>query len=40
MLYAIRHFTCYRYSQAVWLSMMEVRMHPRSEGNQRCFHSG
>ena len=21
----------------VWQSMMEVRMHPRSEGNQRCF---
>jgi transglutaminase-like putative cysteine protease len=38
MFYAIRHFTCYRYSQAVWLSMMEVRMHPkRSEGNQHCF---
>src|SRR5579864_8644911 len=37
MFYAIRHFTRYRYSQAVWQSMMEVRMHPRSEGNQRCF---
>ena len=37
MLYAIRHFTRYRYSHAVWQSMMEVRMHPRSEGNQRCF---
>jgi transglutaminase-like putative cysteine protease len=37
MLYAIRHFTCYRYSHSVWQSMMEVRMHPRSEGNQRCF---
>jgi transglutaminase-like putative cysteine protease len=37
MFYAIRHFTRYRYSRTVWQSMMEVRMHPRSEGNQRCF---
>jgi len=37
MFYAIRHFTSYRYSRSVWQSMMEVRMHPRSEGNQRCF---
>jgi transglutaminase-like putative cysteine protease len=37
MFYAIRHFTRYRYSSSVWQSMMEVRMHPRSEGNQRCF---
>jgi transglutaminase-like putative cysteine protease len=37
MLYAIRHFTRYRYSHAVWQSMMEVRMHPISEDNQRCF---
>ena len=37
MLYAIRHFTRYRYSHFVCQSMMEVRMHPRSEGNQRCF---
>ena len=37
MFYAIRHFTRYRYSHYVWQSMMEVRMHPRSEGNQRCF---
>jgi transglutaminase-like putative cysteine protease len=37
MFYAIRHFTRYRYSRSVWQSMMEVRMHPRSEGNQRCF---
>jgi transglutaminase-like putative cysteine protease len=37
MLYAIRHLTRYRYSHFVWQSMMEVRMHPRSEGNQRCF---
>src|ERR1700686_4901254 len=37
MFYAIRHFTSYRYSHFVWQSMMEVRMHPRSESNQRCF---
>ena len=37
MFYAIRHFTRYRYSHSVWQSMMEVRMHPSSEGNQRCF---
>jgi transglutaminase-like putative cysteine protease len=37
MFYAIRHFTRYRYSRSVWQSMMEVRMHPRSEGKQRCF---
>ena len=37
MFYAIRHFTRYRYSRLVWQSMMEVRMHPRSEGKQRCF---
>jgi transglutaminase-like putative cysteine protease len=37
MFYAIRHFTRYRYSSPVWQSMMEVRMHPRSEGTQRCF---
>src|ERR1700730_16779776 len=37
MFYAIRHFTQYRYSRPVWQSMMEVRMHPRSENLQRCF---
>jgi transglutaminase-like putative cysteine protease len=37
MFYAIRHFTRYRYSRPVWESVMEVRMHPRSEQMQRCF---
>jgi transglutaminase-like putative cysteine protease len=37
MFYAIRHFTRYRYSKPVWQSVMEVRMHPRSEHTQRCF---
>ncbi len=37
MFYAIRHFTRYRYSRPVWQSLMEIRMHPRSESTQRCF---
>ena len=37
MFYAIRHLTRYRYNRPVWQSMMEVRMHPRSETKQRCF---
>lgn len=37
MFYAIRHLTRYRYSSPVWQSMLEVRMHPRSENRQRCF---
>lgn len=37
MYYAVRHFTRYRYSRPVWQSVMELRMHPRSEHGQRCF---
>ncbi len=37
MVYSIRHFNRYRYSKPVSQSTMEVRMHPRSENNQRCF---
>ena len=37
MFYAIRHFTRYRYTRPMWQSMLEVRMHPRSENYQRCF---
>jgi len=37
MFYAIRHFTRFRYSHPVSQSVMEVRMHPRSEQRQRCF---
>jgi transglutaminase-like putative cysteine protease len=37
MFYAIRHLTRYRYSRQVWQSIMEVRMHPRTETSQRCF---
>ena len=37
MFYAVRHLTRYRYSRPVWQSIMEVRMHPRTEHGQRCF---
>ena len=37
MFYAVRHFTRFRYSRPVSQSVMEVRMHPRSEYMQRCF---
>ena len=36
MFYSIRHLTKFRYSTPVSESMMELRMHPRSEGPQRC----
>jgi transglutaminase-like putative cysteine protease len=36
MYYSIRHITKFRYSAAVSESLMEVRMHPRSETSQRC----
>jgi transglutaminase-like putative cysteine protease len=40
MYYSIRHLTKFLYSSSVSESMMETRMHPRSEQNQRCltFH--
>lgn len=34
--YSIRHLTRFRYSQPVNESMMETRMHPRSDSNQHC----
>src|SRR5205085_52182 len=37
MFYATAHLARYRCSRPVRQSMMEVRMHPRSEGPQRCF---
>ena len=37
MFYAVRHFTRFRYSRPVSQSVMEVRMHPRSDYMQRCF---
>ena len=40
MYYSIRHLTKFLYSTRVSESMMETRMHPRSDLNQRCmtFH--
>ncbi|HMV46588.1 MAG TPA: transglutaminase family protein [Blastocatellia bacterium] len=36
MFYSIRHITRFTYSAPVTESVTEVRMQPRSEGNQRC----
>src|SRR5215831_5811045 len=36
MFYTIRHLTVFRYDASVSESLMEVRMHPRTEGGQRC----
>src|SRR6266567_2897589 len=36
MIYSVRHVTKFRYKPAVRESVMEVRMQPRSEVNQRC----
>ncbi len=36
MFYSIRHLTHFRYTSPVNESLMEVRMHPRTEGEQRC----
>jgi transglutaminase-like putative cysteine protease len=36
MFYSIRHCTRFRYSAAVSESLMEARMHPRTEETQRC----
>ena len=36
MFYSIRHITRFRYTSPVRESIMELRMHPRSEGLQRC----
>ncbi len=34
--FSIRHLTKFRYSNLVSESVMETRMHPRSDSNQRC----
>ncbi len=34
--YSIRHLTRYRYSRPVSESIMETRMHPRSDAHQHC----
>jgi transglutaminase-like putative cysteine protease len=36
LIYSVRHLTTFRYQPAVRESVMEVRMQPRSEANQRC----
>lgn len=36
MYYTVRHTTKFRYSAPISESIMEVRIHPRSEGTQRC----
>lgn len=36
MIYSVRHTTTFRYSPAVRESIMEVRLQPRSDGEQRC----
>jgi transglutaminase-like putative cysteine protease len=36
MFYSIRHLTQFRYDAPVSESLMEVRMHPRTDGPQRC----
>src|SRR5580700_2529199 len=36
MFYTIRHLTRFRYDSPVRESLMEARMHPRTEASQRC----
>lgn len=36
MTYSVRHTTRFRYKPAVRETVMELRMQPRNEGNQRC----
>lgn len=36
MFYSIRHLTRFNYLQPISESLMETRMHPRSDSNQRC----
>ena len=38
MIYSVRHITRFRYKPAVRESVVELRMQPRSEGNQRCLN--
>ena len=35
-IYLIRHLTKFRYTQPISETLMETRMHPRSDNNQRC----
>ena len=36
MIFSVRHTTTFRYEPAVRESIMEVRLQPRSDGDQRC----
>ncbi len=36
LIYNVRHVTTFRYVPAVRESVMEVRLQPRSDGEQRC----
>ena len=36
--YSIRHLTRFRYSQPISESVMETRMHPRSDSSQHCLN--
>ncbi len=36
LFYSIRHLTKFQYKSSVSESVMEMRMHPRSDSNQRC----
>ncbi len=36
--YSIRHLTRFRYSQPISESIMETRMHPRSDSSQHCLN--
>ncbi len=38
MIYSVRHTTTFRYEPAVRESVMEVRLQPRSDGEQRCLN--
>lgn len=38
MIFSVRHTTIFRYEPAVRESIMEVRLQPRSEGDQRCLN--
>jgi transglutaminase-like putative cysteine protease len=38
VIYSVRHTTTFRYEPAVRESVMEVRLQPRSDGEQRCLN--
>jgi transglutaminase-like putative cysteine protease len=38
LIYSVRHSTTFRYEPAVRESVMEVRLQPRSDGDQRCLN--